>query len=199
MSGIAWGDVGTWVGAAATFAAVAYTLWHERWFDRRQRPKLMLTFDQQWDIRTQDRTVGLPPEARSRWLRVRVENASGRKAAKNCRAYLAHVSWVCPDGRLLEILYNDVRPLPWMHDEPGHVGSRDLLPGIPHWVDVAHTRSDQGSLVTSAVPRWGIESPGGAYVFVVKLAAEDADPVEIKLVVRWNGEWESLDCTLAAQ
>jgi hypothetical protein len=190
------GDVATWVGSITALVTAiiggAYAVL--RWLRPKQdsRPKLVLGFDQQRDVKSQRNTVGLPSTVLSRWLRVRVENTPGRQAAKGCRAYLVRVSRPEPGGRLEELLVEDARPMQWMHDRPEVFGARDILAGVPHWIDVAHTADHVNGLMASVHPAWSIEEPGGTYLFTVMVVAEDSDPETIRLRVTWDGSWESL-------
>src|SRR4051794_15559359 len=104
------GAVGTCVAAVVGIALFWYALFN----DYGKRPKLSLSFDNSRDVKTQTNTIGLdPPSTVSRWLRVRVENANGRRTARNCCAYVTGIEQVLPDGNRKDWLPNDVRQMMW--------------------------------------------------------------------------------------
>jgi hypothetical protein len=179
--------VGQYLGAFGTIAIVVYTVWSESW----RRPKLILSFDDKRDVKTQINSVGLPPSVGSRCLRVRVKNANRRKAAKNCQAFLIGLEKLGSEARNENGFQNDVRQLGWMHDPPGTIKARDLLPGVEHWVDVVDAVDGQPALRVWVSPPWSLANPGD-YVFTVQVSAEDANPEVIKVRVRWDGTWQSL-------
>jgi hypothetical protein len=119
------GALGQWFAGIATFAVVFYALWQDYW----KRPKLLLSFNNERDVKSQENTVGFDPSTLSRWLRVRVKNANRRKVAKNCRAFLIGIERVGPDGTSEDMFPNDVRQLYWTHDPSERPSARDLLPG----------------------------------------------------------------------
>jgi hypothetical protein len=185
-----WTIAGTWFGALATAAAVAYALFR----DVLQQPKLHVSFDSETGVRVQLRTVGVPDHLQSAWLRVSVTNVNSRTAAKNCRAYLVEIvdhgfaPQLAPDG--VDVLPDDVRQLQWMHDIEAIGQSRDLLPGVRHWVDVL--KFVEGSIPALCIyPPASLGSPGH-YILGIQVSAENASPVHIRLRVTWDGRLESL-------
>jgi hypothetical protein len=187
MSWKAFGALGPWFAGFVTFYLVVYTIWRDQW----KRPKLLLSFDNDRDVKTQANTVGwvnIPPSTVSRWLRVRVQNAKRRRVAKNCRAFLIGIE-EAPSGE--DKFPNDVRQLRWTHDHSTPPSARDLLPGVSHWVDVAAAIDGQNTLTVCTFPPWVLGIPGD-YVFTVQVSAEDADPAVIKVQVHWDGTWPSL-------
>jgi hypothetical protein len=181
------GALGPWFAGFATFCIVVYTIWRDQW----KRPKLLLSFDNERDVKSQVNTVGrinIPSSTLSRWLRVRVRNANRRRIAKNCRAFLIGIEEV-ESGE--DKFPNDVRQLRWMHDHSDPPSERELLPGVNHWVDVAAAIDGQNALSVCTFPPWVLESPGD-YVFSVQVSAEDADPAVVRVQVHWDGTWQSL-------
>jgi pyrimidine deaminase RibD-like protein len=159
--------------------------------EERECPKLLLGFDNAWDVKSQINTVGLDPSILSRWLRVRVKNASKRKVAKNCRAFLIGIERVGPEAKKEDLFPNDVRQMVWTHDPPGSPSARDLLPGVDNWVDVVAAIDGQKALLVCVRPSWALGTPGD-YLFTVQVSAEDADCEVIKVEVHWDGTWQSL-------
>ena len=129
------GAIGQCFAALVTFCVLVYAIYQDYW----KRPKLILSFNNDRDVKSQANTVGwagLHPSTLSRWLRVRVQNANKRKVAKNCRAFLIGIEKV-ESGE--DQFPNDVRQLRWTHDHSEVPSARDLLPGVFHWVDIAGT------------------------------------------------------------
>src|SRR5437588_603783 len=116
------GAVGQCIGAIGTIAVVIYALWQDPW----KRPKLIITFDGELDVKSQPHG-----HAGSRWLRVRVQNEKRRKTAKNCQAFVIGIRQIAPND--VDRFPNDVRQLDWTHGTPT---SRDLVSGVVHRVDV---------------------------------------------------------------
>lgn len=183
--------VGQWLNAIAAAAIFVYALYRDYW----RRPKLVLTFDNDRDVKNQTNTVlnsdGKNPIPQSRWLRVRVENISRWRTAKNCRAYLIGVKKVGLAANGQGDLKDDVRPLVWMHDPSGRPSKRDLLPWIAHWVDIVFTEPSDARLNVCVYPPWHRLGPGD-YEFTVQVSADGADPAVIKVRVSCDESWESL-------
>ena len=89
------------------------------------------------------------------------------------------------------MLPNDVRQLPWTHDHERPPGGRDLLPGVPQWVDVAFTVNGASVLFVPSHPEWHTDELG-YFIFTVQISADGADPVSIQVRVHWDGRYESL-------
>jgi len=185
-SSVNWGPLGQWVAALVTLAVLIYAVWKDFWM----RPKLLLSFENDRDVKKQDNTVGLSsPSIRSTWLRVHVTNRKGRRVAKNCRAYLVGIAKL-PERE--DVFPNDVRQMYWMHDDPqARPGARDLLPGVAHWIDVAGAIEGDPLLKVCVSPPWALKSPG-EYVFTIQVSAEEAVPASVKVRGTWDGRWHSL-------
>lgn len=181
----AWfGTLGQWFAGSATLCAVLYVVYRDHF----KRPKLILRFDNKKDVRDQINTVGHPPGLVSRWLRVRVQNKNGRKAAKNCRAFLIGVEYIGPDGQIEDVFPNDVRQLQWTHNPPGQEG-RDLLPGVVHQFDLVGALNDgKPCLCVQVTPPYIFHAPG-KYCFTAQVSAEDADSQIIQIRVQWGEDW----------
>jgi hypothetical protein len=183
----AWGAIGQWVAGIGTFCLLVFALYQDFW----RRPKLQLSFDKDRDLRAQVNTVGMDPSAVSIWLRVMVTNKPGRRAARNCRAYLASLTDIGfhPDGA--EVLPGDVRQLSWMHDPVDQWNARDILPGVCHWVDVLKFGVGSAFAEMCAYPSVPLGSPGD-YLLAIQVSAEDAEPELIKLRVQWTNSSEGV-------
>jgi hypothetical protein len=181
------GALGQWVAGLATFCIVIYTVFSDYW----RRPKLILSFDNERDVKSQEHTVGLPSSTLSRWLRVRVVNANKRRVAKNCRAFVIGIEKIQPGSAPSDVFPNDVRQLYWMHDPSPNPSARDLLPGVAHWVDVLAAFDNLTALSVRVSPPWSLDTPGN-YVIIVQVAAEEASPSVISIQANWDGAWHSL-------
>jgi hypothetical protein len=180
--------VGQWFAAFATLAAVLYVIYRDSW----KRPRLILSFDKNKDVKDQSKTIGVTdPEANSRWLRIRIQNKPGRRVAKNCRGYLIGIRKVWADtAEFQDVFPNDVRPLVWTHS-PNEI-TRDLLPGVVHQLDLIGIEEGQRCLPVQCIPPFSLDIQA-TYVFTVQVSAEDAEPEHITVKIRWGGGWNSLD------
>jgi hypothetical protein len=127
------------------------------------------------------------------YLRVKVVN-TGRRTAEKCRGYLANVElWF--HGAFQETVYADFMPLVWSHN-PGRE-SMELLPNVPHWLDVLATRQASSSFYVQTNPPahkysncvWDV----GIYRLTIQAFAEAADPVQGFVFLKWDGQWDQLD------
>lgn len=182
-----WTVLGTWLGAIATAAAVAYALFR----DVLHQPRLSVSFSPEFDIRPQVRTVGLPDDAVSCWLRICVKNSNRRTVAKNCRAHLVSaIDLAFIPGMQAYLVREDVRQLQWMHDPPNTWNARDLLPGVRHWVDVVRFVAGHAP-VLCAYPIVPLGAPGEC-IITVQESAENAQPVQLTLRLTWDHSFDSL-------
>jgi hypothetical protein len=134
-----------------------------------------------------------PPPHESYYLRVTVVN-TGRRTAERCRGYLANVEqWYNHDFK--ETIYADFMPLTWSH-HPGRE-SMELLPQVPHWLDVLSTRHGGSRFILETNPKatkysdceWSM----GIYRLTIKLFAEETEPSQVFLFLNWMSRWDYLD------
>jgi hypothetical protein len=180
--------IGQCVGAAATFAALAYIIWGDKF----KSPLLLVSFDPSSDILTQGNTPGIPVSTLSRWLRVRVENKKGRRTAKNCRGYVTSV--LRPDGEnaYTELLPADSRQLYWRHDPMTERPlPKDLLPGVPNWLDLVGTCQMNSAWKICCCPDCVVHGPARC-VITVLVSANKSAPVSITIQVTSNPTWDKL-------
>jgi hypothetical protein len=121
---------------------------------------------------------------------VRVENGKRRRTAKGCRGFVTAIEKVGPGDKREDAFPNDVRAVGWMHESKAD-GTRDLLPGVRQWLDVAATIDGQKGAAVLVSPAWRLETPGD-YIFSVLVTADEADPVVVRVKVHWEGTWSSL-------
>ena len=127
------------------------------------------------------------------YLRVKVVN-TGRRTAEKCRGYLANVELWC-NGSFQETIYADFMSLVWSHN-PG-CESMELLPQVPHWLDVLSTSNAGKSFILETNPQapkysncvWGL----GVYRLTIKVYAEEAEPSQAFVLIKWDAQWDRLD------
>jgi sigma54-dependent transcription regulator len=187
------GAIGQWFAGVMTLAAVLYVLFH----NHLKRPKLSLTFDKSRDISDQRNTVGafaetikLPPEIPSRWVRIGVKNHVRRNVARNCRASVTRLEKLGTNGRTVDVLPNPGRDLTWEHLLNGEL-ARDIQSGGFRRVDLFGAVQNTNVVHVMCRPPWAFSDPG-EYLVTVQVLADDADPQNIKLRIRWGGTWDSL-------
>jgi hypothetical protein len=193
MGDINWGPVGQWFSGFVALLALGYILLRDELRERWTRPNLMLNFGispgyvDQRNTRLPD---GSLDQGCSRWVRIQVRNQLGRRFAKNCRAYLVGFRVLRPDGTVAEQFRYDTRQLQWMHGNY-QPEARDLLPGIPHQIDLVSALDGLSVLTFRVNPPDGRDIHG-RYVFTVHVGGENADPRGIEVTVDWGGTRESL-------
>ncbi len=140
------------------------------------------------------RTSHSPPlPTAAYYLRVKVVNR-GRRTARNCKGYLADVE-VWRGGAFCETNYADYMRLVWSH----YAGSPslDLLPEVPHWLDLVSTLEHDRRFFLEIDPKAARYAGGfdetSVYRLTIKVFAEDAEPAQAFVFLHWNGCWDSLD------
>jgi hypothetical protein len=175
--------------AAAVTVLLAYTVFR----DTINVPALEVSFDDKRDLKNQTHTVGFPPNAITPWLRIRVRNTHGQKAAKNCRAYLVRAVRLLPAEPWRTFLQTTVGScvgcMTRSSMDPSHI---DLLPGVGNSVDIAATSDQSQGLYIQCAPKFSLNEPGD-YMMSIQISAEDAELPEIVSIKRsWLGGWASL-------
>jgi len=133
------------------------------------------------------------PATAAHYLRVKVVN-SGRRTALRCAGYLANVErW--SGQSFWETVYADHMRLVWSHN-PG-VPSLDLLPSVPHWLDVLSTLEGDSRFLLETAPKTpkymdAFTTPG-VYRLTIQVFAEEADPAQAFVLLKWIGNWDKLD------
>jgi len=181
--------MGTWAGALATFAAVLYALYG----GLLTRPVLVVRFTAD-DLRVQTITKGYESDGPSRWVRINVTCKEGRSSAKKCRAYIVGGKFVGKSSRAdgdANFMLRDSRPRPWMNDERGKYLSRDILPGVMHWIDLASC-FDGHLPRLSDYPGFGFDHAPGEALVTVQVSAEACTPVLISMRLSWGPDFRSL-------
>ena len=140
------------------------------------------------------RTMHSPPvPTTAYYLRVCVVNR-GRRAARGCKAYLANVE-VQDSKEFHETRYADFMRLVWSHH--ARLQSLDLLPEVPHWLDVVSTKEHDSRFFLRTDPQSTRYADGfgdtSVYRLTIRLFAEDAEPVQTFVYLHWKGQWNSLD------
>lgn len=191
-----WGTWGQWVSGVSTAAGLLWILFK----DLRKAPKLEITFEAHRDIATQGDTPASDGKSRwprTRWVRVCVKNAEGRRVAKNGRAVIVGVKALTPSGWVNSRMGHVSRPTAWANDFH-EIKTRDLHPGVSNWVDVAFTNAQSVGLFTNAEPKLSFPEAGD-YLFAISVSAEESAVARFYLLVRWDGlNWESLTAMPAA-
>lgn len=125
------------------------------------------------------------------YVRVMVKNLRFRPA-KGCRGFLAKIERYV-GGQWQPAGYSDVISLDWSH---GKIQAMDILYGINYPLDVVRTQS--GSPAFFPCFNWqpfryldGFQEKTD-YRLTVQVAAEEANPAEIALMVHWNGIWDDI-------
>jgi len=187
------GAIGQWFAGVMALVAVLYVLFHEHI----KRPKLCVTFDKTRDVNDQLNTVGafaqaiqLPLTTPSRWVRIGVKNQVRRRVARNCRASVIRLEKLGHGRKPVEVLPNPGRALGWEHLRNGEL-ARDVHSGGFHRVELLCATQNSNVVHMVCYPSWALDDPG-EYLVTVQVLADDADPQNIKLHIKWDGTWDTL-------
>lgn len=139
------------------------------------------------------RTAHSPPQPTAAiYLRVKVVNR-GRRTARNCHGYLADVE-VWREEAFCETSYADYLRLAWSYRPSA---SLDLLPDVPHWLDLISTREHDRSFFLETDPKATLYERGfdetNVYRLTIIIFAEDAEPAQTFVFLHWGGYWNSID------
>lgn len=142
------------------------------------------------------RTGGRYGETTGYWVRVRAVNSS-YFVARNCRAYIVNVEKRSKDGTFTRV-FNDSIPLSWACRGQEAFSGIDMPKDVPIYFDVFSTTEnlpDRFELTTSSKPyryeKLGMEP--GTYRLTCCVGAEEAQPVQIQLLLEWRGRWDDFD------
>jgi hypothetical protein len=194
-----------WFQAVGTVAAVAAAVgiaWWGFYRERRRRPLLSLDFDP--DLRAPDFMAGMwsgNGKFESHWVRLRVENKSGRRSADDVEALVIGVEPASPNGPARTL---DVVPLRWSstQDSYGRAATRITIPpGLSRHVDLiaidgvrraADETVDERPVVAIQVEPTPSDDrhllPGGKYRVHLAVAARDTDATYFELDLEVPGE-----------
>ena len=140
------------------------------------------------------RTAFAPSRATAAYyLRVKVVNR-GRRTARDCNGFLANLEVWC-GGAFCETNYADFMRLVWSN----YAGSPslDLLPDVPHWLDLVSTLEHHSRFFLETDPKATRYANGfddtSVYRLTIKVFAEDAEPAQSFVYLHWDRRWDSLD------
>lgn len=195
-----------WFQAVGTFGAVVAAVGIAVWGvhrERRQRPSLTLAFDT--SLQPPDFMAGMwsgdgVDWYESHWVRLRVQNAAGRKSADDVEVLLREVQSLdeAADVRTL-----DVCPLRWSSTQgpaDGALTRITIPPGLARHVDLlAIDGSGAGSAAEPTEPVAALQVwprptdnrhllPAGRYVLHLAVVARDTDATFFDLEVSVPGE-----------
>lgn len=164
------------------------------------RPRLKLTFTGREDCVTATR---MTDGSGARYVRIRVVNVR-RRVAKSCKGFLIKIEKLSASGQFHDTHYVDSIQLAWSCQ--GRDDARkplDLVHGISQYLDVVATSevSDSFALQISPLPLryeslWS--TVPSTYRYTVQVSGDGVDPVQIKIVFSWKGNWQDVDAYYAA-
>jgi hypothetical protein len=162
------------------------------------RPRLALTFTGREDSITATR---MTDGSGARYVRVKVVNAK-RRVAKSCKGFLIKVEKRSYSGQFEDTNYVDSIQLAWSCQ--GGDDARkplDLVHGISQYLDVVATSETSNSFALQMSPLplryeplWSSEQ--NTYRYTVQVSGDGVDPVQIRIVFSWKGDWQNVDAYL---
>lgn len=134
-----------------------------------------------------------------KYFRVRVVN-TGRRVAKNCRAYLTRVERRSDGGKFVSAEYSDSVPLPWAYrvDNDKQVAI-DIPRSVPHFVDVVFVGAACEStfrgfhLAAAFRPEKYAQllADGTAYRITIVVTSDEGALAEEVVELEYAGSWEN--------
>ncbi len=163
------------------------------------RPILTVSFQNDLDCmaRTPERgeVNGQIVDIQAIYVRVKVVNRKG--VAKDCRACLINIEQL-QNGRFEKTIFCDSIPLAWSCQPIGkQFDPLDLNAGVVQFADVVTVR-DTSSILDPQIRvkpfRYeGLFIPSGTYRYTVQISAANSNPVRIRLIIKWGGDWSSIE------
>jgi hypothetical protein len=139
----------------------------------------------------------------ARYVRVKVVNVK-RRIAKSCKGFLIKVEKLNASGQFQDTNYVDSIQLAWSCQ--GGDDAREpleLVHGISQYLDVVATSESSNSfrlqiypLPLRYEPLWS--TAPNTYRYTVQVSGDGPDPVQIKIVFSWKGNWQNVDAYLDA-
>jgi len=174
-------------------------------------PKLKLSFGDGEEYRTLTPEGGEGGSAhQAYYVRVKVNNKSSY-AAKNCRAFLVNVEKKDDSGKFKPTLFCDSLRLPWSCSEGEQYSPKDIPKGVNQFLDLVSTRGTIYTLVSgidgpvAIHPSYKIEmhprpyryevlfDDVGVHRYTVRVTADGAKSVTVRIIFKWEGDWEKFE------
>jgi hypothetical protein len=132
------------------------------------------------------------------YVRIRVTN-TGRRIAKDCRAYLVGFKKLNGAGRTLATGYVDSIPLCWSYRSEDDPHGIDIPSGPNIHCDVFSTDENTKGMMPSLVkaPRYceALFKDPATYVFDIMVTADEIPPKRIAVKVVWKGVWNDFEAS----
>lgn len=135
------------------------------------------------------------------YIRVEVVN-TGRKIAKQCRAYLVNVEKENSSGEFVPTHYKDSLQLCWAakNEKKDYFIPLDLSKDISQFINVivieepnkyqTQVREDLYSYKKL------LEGEHGKFRYTIHVSGDNVNPAFIKIISKWNGTWENYEVYL---
>jgi hypothetical protein len=118
----------------------------------------------------------------------------GRRTARDCKGYLANIE-VWQVRTFHDTEYADFMRLVWSQFPSS--SSLDLLPEVPHWLNVVSTLEHDSRFFLETDPKSTRYADGfdetRIYRLTISVFAEDAEPTQAFVYLHWHGNWNNLD------
>lgn len=123
-----------------------------------------------------------------------------KRIAKSRAAYLVGIEKDDGQGNFEPTIYVDSIPLAWSCRGDLRYSEIDIPYGVSQYFDVLKT-SDRGDRV---IPQWQFDiirylslfNQKGRYRLTVLVSGDGVDPVMIKLIFDWKGQWDTFEAFL---
>ncbi len=170
----------------------------------RIRPRVEVSFEptQPWVHRITGNVpnphTGRVADAECIFVRVMVRNPSPSDAVLGCTATLLDILRQDDDGSLVPTIYSDTLALRWAAREP----TTEFQPiNIPPKSRVFIDLLSVDEVFNTILVKWPMNlisnshifDGAGTFVFVINVAANTGGTEEIKVGVKWTGQWDQIE------
>lgn len=132
------------------------------------------------------------------YIRIKVVNKENH-LAKKCYAYLIGIQRENEVGNYVPTEYVDSIGLPWSCRVEGtEYQPLDIPKGVSQFIDLISTKKSDPKSYTpriQVIPQRyvGLYSDPGKFRFTIQVAGENFDPVTIRIVFCWKGNWDDFE------
>jgi hypothetical protein len=133
------------------------------------------------------------------YVRVKVTNKS-RILARKCRAYLINIEKRDNGRKFDPTVYRDSIQLAWSCQPPDYrYKGIDIPKGVNQFLDVVVTRQGLNEfdpqIIVKPYRYLDLFRETGEFRLTIQVYAAGADPATLKLIFRWEGQWDKFTVT----
>lgn len=164
------------------------------------RPKLVLEYTGGRDCLTE---TPMSSGISATYVRIKITNKT-RRLARACRVFLVNIETADSVGEFRPTIFADSLQLAWSCQEPGHERrALDLVHGVAQYADVVMAPQGGNRLEPQVAPlpmRYVPLFPKSpaTFRFTIQASGDEADPIQLRLIVEWTGQWNTIQARTEA-